>query len=272
MNVPVMRACNILFGVVFAVFSTFSCKKRTPGDEILSISCKLEEFTHFGISYAFKYDSGNRPTTMSRVRGGGPGYPTLFFEYKDEKLRVIFVEINGNKYPKTKFEYQNNNLSRVQNFDAYLTDYTSTTINVTLNESIDFRYTSGNKPTGLTRWFSDEKRQLYKSHESVFEYDSNGNLVRERMHVFARQNVFEADYLYEYFYDEKPNTRRSLHNFFFSGMESAPLVFSTNNMNRLRVTYDSKTFRDQAFNLVYDPSGNITTDTYQYSGIKWTCE
>lgn len=272
MNVPIMRACTILFGVVLTVFTTFSCKTETPGDELLLTNCKLAEFTQSGISYAFKYDSRNLPTVMSRVRGGGPGYPTLFFEYKDEKLWTILVEIKGNKYPKTKFEYQNNNLSRIQNFDAYLTDHTRTTINVTLNESIDFRYTSGNKPTGLTRWFPDEKGQLYKSHESVFEYDSNGNLVLERMHVFARQNVLEADYLYEYFYDEKPNTRRLLHNFFFSGMESAPLVFSTNNMNRLTIAYDGKTFRNQAFSLAYDPSGNVTADTYQYSDIAWTCE
>lgn len=267
-----MRAYNILFCVVLIVFTTFSCKKQTPDDELLLINCKLAEFTQYGISYAFGYDSQNRPSVMSRVRGGGPGYRTLFFEYKDEKLWTIFMEIDGNKYPKTKFEYQNNNLRRIQHFNTYSTDFTDTTINATLNESIEFRYTSGNKPAGLTRWFTDEQGQLYKSHESVFEYDLNGNLVREKMHIFARQNVLEADYLYKYFYDEKPNTRRPLHHFFFAGMQSAPVVFSTNNMNRLTIDHDGKTFRDQTFNLVYDPSGNINADTYQYSGIEWICE
>lgn len=272
MTVPVMRTYNIFFGVMLAVFITFSCKKQIPDDELLLKNCKLAEFTQLGISYAFKYDSQNLPTVMSRVSGGGPGYPTLFFEYKNEKLWTIFVEINGNKYPKTKFEYQNNNLSRIQNFSTSSKDYTDPTITLTVNESIDFRYTSGNKPTGLTHWFSDENGQLYKSHESVLLYDLNGNLASERMHIFARQYVSEADYLYEYFYDEKPNTRRTLHNFFFSGMESAPLVFSTNNMNRLTIAYDGKTLRDQTFNLTYDPSGNVTADTYQYSDIEWACE
>jgi hypothetical protein len=272
MNIPVMRACYIFFGVVLAVFTTISCKKQTPGEEVLLIPCKLVAFTQYGISYAFKYDSLNLPTVMSRVRGGGPGHPRLFFEYKDEKLWTIFAEIDGNKYPKTKFEYQNNRLSRIQHFDASFTGPIGTPINVALNESIDFRYTSGPKPAGLIRWFPNEQGQLYKSHESAFEYDSNGNLVRERMHVFARQNVLEADYLYTYFYDEKQNTRRPLHNFFFSGVESAPLVFSTNNMNRLKIDYEGKAFREQTFNLAYDPGGNVTADAYQYSNIEWTCE
>jgi hypothetical protein len=267
-----MRTCKILFGLVLVIITTCSCKKQTLGDELLLTNCKLAEFTQYGISYAFEYDSQNLPTVMSRVRGGGPGYSMLFFEYKDNKLWTIYGEINGNKYPRTKFEYQSNNLSSIQIFNGSPKDYTGTTIDVILKESIDFRYTSGNKPTGLTRWFTDERGQLYKSHESVFEYHSNGNLVKERMHVFARQNVLEADYLYEYFYDEKPNTRRPLHNFFFSGVESAPLVFSTNNMKRLTITYDGKTFRDQAFILAYDPNGNVIADTYQYFDIKWACE
>lgn len=271
MNVFLLRAGSSLFSVVFLVFITLSCKKQTPIEEMLSKNCGLVEFTQLGISYAFEYDSRNLPSVMSRVRGGGPGYPTLFFEYKDEKLSTILIEINGSKYPETKFEYQNNNLSRIHKFDAYRTVYT-TIVNVKLSEIIDFLYTSGDKPTGIIRWFPDEKGQLYKSHESVFEYDAKGNLVSERMHVFARQNVQEADYRYEYFYDKELNTRRPLHYFFFSGMESAPLVFSTNNMNRLTIAYDGKTFRDQTFSLAYDPSGNVITDSYQYSDIKWTCE
>lgn len=272
MNVPVMRACHILLCIALAVFTTFSCKQQTPDEELSHTTCKLAGFTQSGITYAFAYDAQNLPAVMSRVRGGGAGYPTLLFEHKDERLWTIFVEINGNKYPKTKFEYQNKNLSRIQNFNASFTAHTGTDIDVKLYESIDFRYTSGNKPAGLTRWLADQDGQLYKSHESAFEYDANGNLVRERMHVFARQSVQEADYLYAYFYDEKPNTRRPLHNFFFSGIESPPLVFSTNNMNRLTIAYDGKIFRDQAFKLAYDPSGNITADSYQYADIEWTCE
>ncbi len=270
MNVPEMRVYKILFGTILLACITLSCKKKSPVEEVLSKNCKLAEFTQSGISYAFEYDSRSQPIVMSRVRGGGPGYPTLFFEYKSERLSTIFIEINGVKYPKTKFEYQNNNLIRIQNFDAERT-INSTTVNVELKESIDFQYNSSDKPNGLIRWFADGKGQLYKSHESIFQYDANSNLVSERMHVLARQNILEADYLYEYFYDEKPNTRRPLHYFFFFGMESAPSMFSTNNMKRLTIDYGGKTFRDRTFSLAYDSNGNVTDDAYQYSDIKWAC-
>lgn len=271
MNVSVSRTCSFLFSVAVLVFTVLSCKKQIPDDEQLLANCKLAEFTQFGISYAFEYDSRNRPTSMSRVRGGGAGYDPLFFEYSDERLSTILIEVKGNKYPKTKFEYQNNKLSSIQNFDVARKDFTSTAVNVTLTESVDFQYTSGNKPTGLTRWLPDEKGQLYKSHESVLEYNSNGNLVKETMHLFTQQTALEADYLYEYFYDEKPNTRRPLHMYFFYGMESVPLLFSTNNMNRLKITYNGQTIRDQTLDLAYDPDGNVTSDTYQYADIKWIC-
>lgn len=271
MNVLQMRVFNILFAILFLACITLSCKRPTPVEEVLSKNCRLNEFTQFGVSYAFEYDSRNLPTVMSRVNGGGPGYTTLFFDYKDERLSTIAMEINGSKYPKTKFEYQDNNLIRIQNFDAERT-VNGTAVNVELKESIDFLYDFGDKPTGLIRWFVDEKGQLYKSHESIFKYDANNNLVSERMHVFARQNVLEADYLYEYFYDEKPNTRRPLHYIFFFGMESAPSMFSANNMKRLTIAYDGKTFRNQTFGLAYDSNGNVIDDAYQYSNIKWTCE
>ena len=270
MNVPRMRASNILFCTIFLACITSACKRKSPVEEVLSKNCRLAGFTQLGISYAFEYDSRNLPTIMSRVAGGGPGYTTLFFDYESERLSTIFIEINGIKYPKTKFEYQNGNLIRIQNFDAERT-VNSTVVHVELKESIDFKYNSGDKPTGLIRSFADGKGQLYKSHESIFQYDANSNLVSERMHVFARQNVLEADYVYEYFYDEKPNTRRPLHYFFFFVMESAPSMFSTNNMKRLTIAYGGKTFRDQKFSLAYDPNGNVTDDAYQYSDIKWIC-
>lgn len=267
-----MRAIDIFFGAVIVVFISFSCKNSTLDPELLGSNCRLSEFTLYGISYTFQYDSQNLPTVMSRVRGIGAGYSTLFFEYKDKKLVAIFVEINGNKYPDVKFEYQKNNLTSIQHFTTYQTNFQDTAVVVKPTERVDFHYTSGKKPAGLIDWFPDERGMLYKRYESVFEYDSKGNLVRERRHFFAQDKVLEADYLYEYFYDEKPNSRRLLHSVFFHGMESVPMVFSSNNMNRKKIGYEGTTFLDQTFSLTYNLSGNLTADNYQYLDMKWICE
>ena len=267
MNIP-----KTVLSIIIIAFIGFSCKKSQPLVEENVIPCEMREFTEFGRTYSLEYDA-NRLPTKTFLKGGSvnPVYQT--FEYTNGVLTSIHrVDLEGVSYPEAKFEYKNGVLNLIRKFDGTRYDFTDPTYYIKEIERIEFKYSSQKSPSLLIRWLSDEKGEFFKSHESEFEYSTAGNLVTEKMHTFARQNVIEADYLYEYFYDNKPNTQKHLNSLFLSATDSPPKLFSSNNLNRIKLTYESKLIRDEKLKLTYDTEGNVVDDGYRYSKIIWNCK
>lgn len=262
---------------IILILLNSSCKEpkltEEKNDELFSSNCRVSRFTEFERNYSFEYDSQGLPTKIYLTNGGeGLLYQTL--GYKNRSISTIHrIGWNGSSHPESNFEYDNEGrLNLIRKFDSVRRNFSDTTVYTKEIERIEFKYESQHRPSSLTRWLVDQQGQFFKSHESVFEYDNEGNLVIEKMHVFPGLYASEADYLYEYFYDENPNSQRQLNYLFFSANDSPPKLFSTNNLNRIRLSYDNKLIKDGPFKLVYDSDGNIINDGYRYSGIKWVCE
>lgn len=264
-----------LLAIAFISVNT-SCKKPQPPakeTEVPAENCHLDKFTEFERTYSFEYDANGLPVKLFRIVGGFD--PVLYrrFEYAAGKLTVMHaVTLEGFSFPATTYEYNGDRLTTIEMFDGRSRDVLDPNIEVKLAERIEFGYGSNANPASLTRLFPDDNGVLYKSHHSEFEYDAAGNLTVEKRHAFARPNVNEADYVFEYFYDDKPNTQKQLNHLFFSATDFPASGFSRNNMNRIRLSHDGNLIRDQLLKVAYTPEGNVITDGYRYSGMTWTCK
>lgn len=267
---------QFLFYWVIIICTNFSCKEPIPEKEItndiFSNQCKVAGFSEYDRTYFFEFNSDSLPAKLFL---GSPSSNRLYrqFEFKEGKLYAVnIVDWDGKGYPLAKLEYENGILRLIRKFDSTRRDYTDPATYVQEVERIDFEYDSHDKPKSLTRWLADQNGVFSKSHQSEFEYDNAGNLVVEKRHTFSTQYIAEADCIYEYFYDDMPNKQKQLNYLFFDAIESAPKLFSANNMNRSRLTCNETFINDFVRRLVYDSDGNVINDGYHYSAIKWICK
>lgn len=269
-----MRAFKVLVHLLVVLYISSSCKEPKPVPaEIPARDCNVATFTESKRNYSFEYDSNGFPLKVFRIIKGFDPVLDHRFEFLEGELNTIYrVDLEGASFPETKLEYNNGLLRLIRTFEGHRQSVVDTVFEIMERERIEFRYEATDKPAALTHWHADGNGGFLKSHESIFEYNAAGNLTVERRHDYATANMPAADFVYEYFYDDKPNTQKQLNYLFFNAAESPARLFSTNNLNRLAISYNGAVFREQAFKLVYNSKDNVVSDNSRFTDITWTCK
>ncbi|WP_221392444.1 hypothetical protein [Dyadobacter sp. NIV53] len=262
-----------IFSIILIVFACKESEIQIDENDLLSGKCKVTSFINNNRAYSLTYDSNGLLTNRFIILAGFEPIPYQKFDYKDGKLATIHkIDLDGRSFQETKFEYGIKGVNVIRKFER-TRNYTDTTLSTYEAWRIEFKYGSNtNKPTSLTRWFKEENGDFSRSHTSEFEYNSLGNIIIEKPHVFPKGMVSDTDYTYEYFYDAQVNTYKQLYYLFFITIEDTPNIFSNNNKVRRIVTYGTQVLTDIKFNLQYDTAGNVTDDAYRFSAITWMCK
>jgi hypothetical protein len=261
--------------IVFLLSIAISCKKhKDPSPQfkdITATTCKLESFN--SERYTVQYGVDNH---VAEIYEHIPNYkdPTVIntelrwrFQYENGFLRRVlrgkllaFGTNTGEPYISLKFDYGPYGIEKVYGYndDGGLAD------------RYEFKFESSDKPTSMIQYFnfnythSSEDMQVVCSYK--YEYDKNGNMVKEYRH-YPNSGV---NCVASYKYDNSPNSVKLFESFLFSST-SAAAVFSANNMVESEVVYDNS----QPKNTIvtnFDPENKSVMYYNTLSAIKWSCK
>lgn len=255
-----------------------SCKKdQVIGPQITDITatpCKLKDYN---ARYTVDYDADNKIDKVNEAVFNGPsgsGFPSGYrplwrFQYEHDLLRRIIYEIpplpdtnTVERHTRYKFDYGPNGIERVYYYDFDLVYW------------FDFKYDSFNKPTSMIQYLNNNQGGSggddMKAITSMrYEYDSNGNLVKEYYEELNRP-ASPYNYVATHKYDTSPNSVKVFECFNFT-YKSAASVFSTNNLTETEYIFaDQKTQTNTMTR--FDPETNLVKHYWTYSYITWDCK
>lgn len=265
--------------VLLLLLIVLACKKdqveAPPFTDITATPCKLKIFNIN--RYTADYGPDNKIEKVNEAVFNGPagsglpsGYRPLWrFQYEHGLLRRILYEMpplpdtnTVEKHTRYKFDYGPHGIERVYYYDFDLV------------YRFDFKYDNADKPTSMIQYLNDNQGRpggaKMKAISSMrYEYDSNGNLVKEYYEELFRP-VSPYNYVAHHTYDTSPNSVKLLECFNF-WYKSAAAVFSTNNLIETEYTFaDSATQTNTLTH--FDPETSLVRHYRTYSYITWDCE
>ena len=268
---------NLLLSItsVFLLFFAISCKKDkvpTPAfSDITATACKLESFN----SQQFTVQYGDNDQ-VKEIYEHIPNYkdPAIVntelrwrFQYENGLLKRVlrgkllaFGTNSSEPYVSLKFDYGSKGIEKV--YDYY--------DDGSLSNRYEFKYENSDKPTSMIQYFnfnytrSTEDMKVVCSYK--YEYDNNGNIIKEYRH-YPNSDV---NAVASYKYDNSPNSVKLFESFLFSS-SSAAAVFSTNNMIESQLVFDN----GQPKNTIvtnFDTEHKLVTYYNTLSALKWDCK
>ncbi len=267
------------------LFSLSCCKKEEP--KIVPISnytssrCKILSFTYGGnMNILTKYNSDNQLIEIIEPRWLLSPYEyRRTFEYENGELKRIIVPsedpdrlpVPNKSYTEVEYEYGKYGIEKIHRFGR--ADFTfNRPDNLMETERFEFQYNGNDKPVSMTYYvnFGSTEDKFMLGLKSNYEYDSNGNLLKEISYKEALGSAPGTTTM-NYLFDDKINTIKQL-NYIYFGPGSGAQVFSTNNLISQDIVGSDQPGTTIPFILNYDSKNNVTKFPFSFSNVVWDCQ
>lgn len=270
-----MKYLYISLSVVYLLLIVISCKKDSPPApqyiDITSVSCKLESYIN-QTKITARYGADNRISGLYHQGQAATDVPVEItrFQYENGLLRRVLSKEKRSLDPSDsteaytiyRFDYGPRGIESVSYY---------TTGNIGLLIRFEFKYGNYDKPTSMIEYANTNRMGsddiMVAQYSSTYEYDENGNLVKELYKAIDPYDFTSHVFIHRY--DNSPNSVKLFESFNFSS-SSASRVFSTNNLVESDVAYNATMNPFLRVETVFDNDKKII-QTGPFWGIKWDC-